>query len=393
MLTERFRPLKIEEIIGNEQARLEIVKWLKGWKIGSKPLMLTGPPGVGKSTLVYAVARKFGYTVIEYNASDTRTRDKLRSSVGPLLQNASVFSGQEKLLVFLDEIDGLSGRSDYAGMDFILDFIENSTLPLALAANVEEDPKLKKIEQKSKVIRFKPVTEDVLFIYLRHIAEKEEIDAPSQILKEIAERSRGDVRYALNLLQTLVGWRSPTEEKDRQFLKDSDALYEILNAPSMEKAIQGLRQLDAQPRDKVRYFFDTVAAAKNLSIEEKAEALDKIAKADLLLGEITQKQSWRLLRYVDRFLADSVLSKNLKFSDSSIPWNLKLSIWNDGRVIKGMGEQLSEKFHVSKSTLASFYLPYIARYFKDRPDLLSRFLEENNLGDSEQRVILKISRT
>ncbi|MCL5067949.1 MAG: AAA family ATPase, partial [Thaumarchaeota archaeon] len=86
MLSERLRPQNISELVGNEQARLQLVKWLKNWKVGSKPILLMGPPGVGKSTSIYAVTREFGYSVIEYNASDVRTRDDLRAALGPVLE-------------------------------------------------------------------------------------------------------------------------------------------------------------------------------------------------------------------------------------------------------------------------------------------------------------------
>ncbi len=392
MFAEKFRPSKISDLIGNEQARLEIVGWLKNWKIGSKAIMVTGPPGVGKSSSVYAIANEFGYEVIEYNASDARTREKLRSAVGPLLQNTNIFGREEKLLVFLDEIDGLSGRADHAGMDFVLDFIENATLPVALAANVEEDPRLRKLEQKCKLVRFKPIGEDLLYIYLKHVAEQENIDVPVDTILEVAVRGRGDVRYALNTLQTITGWRTPSERTDKQFLSDYEALYSILESASMEEALTRLRQFDVQPRDKVRYFFDTVTAAKNFSIEERAESLDLIARADMLMGEIAKHQSWRLLRYMDRFLAQSSLSKHLKVADSSIPWNLKISIWNDGRVVREMASELSKLFHVGKSSFSSFYLPFLAFYFGQRSDAFSSFLKRNQMSDSEERVILKMAR-
>src|SRR5487761_1555246 len=110
MLSERLRPQNISELVGNEHARLQLVKWLKNWKVSSKPILLMGPPGVGKSTSIHAVAKEFGYTVIEYNASDVRTREGLRAALGPVLENTSLFGEREKLLIFLDEVDGLSGR-------------------------------------------------------------------------------------------------------------------------------------------------------------------------------------------------------------------------------------------------------------------------------------------
>ena len=97
MLSEIYRPTNMSAFIGNEQQRLEMVKWLKNWKLGSKTLLLVGPPGVGKSTSIHALAREFGYTVIEFNASDVRTRDRLREAIGPTLENSTLF-GEEKLV-------------------------------------------------------------------------------------------------------------------------------------------------------------------------------------------------------------------------------------------------------------------------------------------------------
>ena len=390
MLSERVRPTKIGLLIGNEQSRLDLVKWLKHWKIGAKPVLLSGPPGVGKSTSVYAVARVLGYTIIEYNASDVRTRDRLREALAPTLENASVFGG-EKLMVFLDEIDGLLGRSDYAGIDYVLDFIENSTIPLAMAANLEDTQKIKKIEQKSQVLRFKPVGSDLLLIYLRHICQNEGLEVSDETLQLVAKNSRGDVRQALNAIQTLSGQKIVGGKTDHQFMSDSSALDAIFQAKDLDQTLVLMRQYDSSPYDKIRAIFDSVVSAKNLSVESKSESLDLVATADMLLGKINREQSWRLLRYLDRYLALAILGKNILPSDSSVPWNLRLAIWNDGRVIRSMLESLSEKFHVGKSDLSSIYLPYLAAYFKNRPESLDEFLKENEFEDSERRVLMKLA--
>src|SRR3984893_10560229 len=320
-------------MIGNEQARLEIVRWLKKWKIGSKPLLLTGPPGVGKSTSVYAVAKEFGYTVLEYNASDVRTRERLREALSPTLENTSIY-GDEKLLIFLDEIDGLSGRSDYAGMDYVLDFIENATMPVAMAANLEETQKLKKIEQKSLALHFQPISPDLLVIYLRSISSKEGMQIPDDLLLRVANNSRRDVRQALNELQTVSGKVIVAGTTDNQFMSDSSALDAIFKAKTMPEALATMRQYSASPYDRVRSIFDSVVAAKNLPLESKSAALDLVAEADTVLGRINQKQSWRLLRYFDRFLVMALLGKNIQRTDSSIPSNQRPSICDDGKVIR-----------------------------------------------------------
>ena len=377
-------------MIGNEQTRLDLVKWLKNWKIGAKPVLLTGPPGVGKSTAVYAVARQFGYTVIEYNASDVRTRERLRDALAPTLENTSVF-GNEKLLIFLDEIDGLLGRADYAGMDYVLDFIENTTTPVAMAANLEETQKIKKIEQKSQLLRFKPIGADLMMLYLRATCRREGLSVSEETLLKIASNCRGDVRQALNSIQTLSGQKVVGGITDRQFMSDSSALDAILSATEFDQVLTHVRQYDARPFDKVRAIFDCVVSAKNLSTESRSESLDYLARADLLLGTINREQSWRLLRYFDRYLVLAILGKKITRSDSGIPWNLRLSIWNDGRVVKSMTSALGQKYHVSKSDVSNVYLPYLALYFKNRPEDLEYFLRNNEFEDSERRVLLKLA--
>ena len=390
MLSEKLRPKKLAQLVGNEEARLEVYRWLKHWKTGSKPLMLSGPPGIGKSTSIYAIANELGYGVLEYNASDVRTRDRLREALAPTLENASLFS-KEKLLIFLDETDGISGRSDYAGMDFILDFIENATMPVAMAANLEDTQKLKKIEQKSLVVRFNPVPLDVLTLYLNAVSKKEDLGVPNEVLERVAKNSRGDVRQAINSLQTVSGKIIVGSLTDRQFMSDSSALDAVLKAESVSASLFLLRQYDAQPYDKIRALYDSVVSAKNLSLESKVESLKLIAEADLVLGRIQRKQSWRLLRYFDRYLADAVVGKKVTRADSSIPWNLRLAIWNDGKVLKLMAASLAEEYHAGKSNIAAFYLPFFAFYFKNRPGALDRFIEKNNFGDSERRVLAKLN--
>jgi replication factor C large subunit len=390
LLTEKLRPKRIAQLVGNEEARLEVYKWLKYWKMGSKPILLTGPPGVGKSTSVNAVASELGYTVLEYNASDVRTRERLREALSPTLENASLF-GKEKLLIFLDEIDGISGRSDYAGMDFVLDFIENATMPVAMAANLEETQKLKKIEQKSLVVRFIPVPVDILTIYLRAISSREDLDIPDDLFEKTARNSRGDVRQALNALQTVSGKKIAGSLTDHQFMSDSSALDAVLKAETMSECLALLRQYDVQPYDKIRAIYDSVVSAKNLPLESKLESLEMIAEADMVLGKIQKRQSWRLLRYFDRYLARAVVSKKIVRSDSSIPWPLRLSIWNDGKVLRGISGSLSEEYHTGRSDIAGFYLPFLAFYFKHRPTDFESFIEKNNFGDSERRVLTKLT--
>ena len=88
MWTEKYRPVDLGKLIGNDDVRGKFNQWLRTWKNSSKPALLQGPPGVGKTTLVYALANELNYNIIEFNASDTRTKSKLQASLGPLFQSS-----------------------------------------------------------------------------------------------------------------------------------------------------------------------------------------------------------------------------------------------------------------------------------------------------------------
>ena len=74
-------------------------------------MLLVGPPGTGKTTLVTLLAKETGMNLVDLNASDVRTKDKLQKRMGEAMSTVSLFG--ERSLIFLDEVDGLAGRSDY----------------------------------------------------------------------------------------------------------------------------------------------------------------------------------------------------------------------------------------------------------------------------------------
>ena len=118
-LTERLRPTRLDEIVGNPRARYELRSWALEWQEGKTPArraaVLSGPPGVGKTTAALALAAELGWTPVEMNASDARNEAAVeqvagRASVSHTLGETPTGKGPRHALILLDEADCLTGR-------------------------------------------------------------------------------------------------------------------------------------------------------------------------------------------------------------------------------------------------------------------------------------------
>jgi replication factor C large subunit len=380
MWSEKHRPQKISDMVGNEEARNSFVDWLAKWKRGAKPILLVGPPGIGKTTLAGIMTKEFGYDIVGLNASDVRNKTNIEEILAPLLGNTTLLG---KSLIFIDEVDGIHGRSDFGGVEELLKILKEPTIPIILAANSDQSDKMKAIKKTTKTIYLKPIPPRLLRLYLEKVLRDEgEKLSPGSLIKVITE-SRGDIRSMLNLTQAYVtGFDVPTD-KSFEVLDVEPAVNAFFKAKSKEEARIVLYSLRIDPREKINSFYSSIITS-NLSSKDLAKMLDVLSEADVLYGKIMRTQEWRLLRYLDNILL-KLYDGNLQvqFSQYNLPWPLLNKIRWDGKTIKSLGLVLAKKFHVSQSTIATFYFPYILFCMKNKKLSLEINPEYNEILEKE----------
>ena len=398
MWTEKYRPKVLGEVAGNDELRGKINKWLRTWDNSSKPILLQGSPGIGKTSLAYALADELDYHVIELNASDKRTKNSLQSSLEPLFQSTTLFN--EKLLILIEEVDGLDSRADYGGVDFLIDTIDSISVPIIITCNSSNSKKLSKLIKKCQIFKFKKIDARQISLVLESIAKNENLDITLDEIINISTNSNGDLRYAINALQTY----NSTQEQSRSFISQSlsldEGIRQYLTSEDMPAAMNSLLNTNSNPNDILRAIFSSVvSSSKVVPKHELSKILSILSDIDLLLGRILKTREWRQLRYFNNLLVYSLfetLSRYpIKFSLYHNPFPLQVRIWNDGRNFRTIVQSLNKYTNESTNNLTDI-LPYfiiILSKYPNRDNLLLRLGLEDKEINTLTREITNLSKS
>jgi replication factor C large subunit len=371
---EKYRPKKIEDIIGNEEAKATFVEWLKSKRRSKKAALLYGPPGVGKTALVNAAAKEFGFTIIEMNASDTRSEKAINEVAKPATSYVALdnFSNQTQSkgnLLFLDEVDGIAGNEDRGGVGAIIKIVEEACVPVIMAANDPDIEKLRPLKKVCLLVRFHQIRIPLVIALLQKVCLLEHVKAEFEALERIAENSRGDARSAINDLQSL------SEENHTLTLQDTVMLSSRNKDISMDETLRGFftAQSIAEvssllSRSNVDYDDFLLSVSDNLprryiNPSELAAAYDFVSQADIFRGRIGTEH-WHLLKYFFNCLsqAAAVNPESCKpFEFISPPIRIITLFWTKGKrtMLDGICGKIGAQCHVSHAIAKHDFVPFV----------------------------------
>ncbi len=322
---EKYRPEKYEDILGQDKAIQEIKLFLKQFP-KKKALILHGPAGTGKTTLVHATANENNLEILEFNASDLRNRQKLEDNLAPASEQKSLFKKSKILL--MDEVDGVTG-TDRGGIPELERIIQQTKFPIIMTCNDVWQSKLSPIRAKSKIVELKPLDLGTIISILIKVAEKEKLNKDPRYLKLIAIKSQGDVRAALNDLQSYSSVEELTvNTNEKRDIEEN--IFHILRRIFKE------RQPFLELFDSSQLSLDEILLwiEENIPKEYKNETLAKayyaLGNADIFRGRIYKNQYYRFLVYQNIFQSAGVSfakpSPSLGFTPYEKPKRI-LKIW------------------------------------------------------------------
>ena len=218
--TEKYRPTALSDIKGQAVIIDRMKSMVESKNISN--LLFAGPAGVGKTTTILAIAHEiYGETwkenVMETNASMDRGIDHIREGIKNFARTKSVARVPFKLCI-LDEADALTKEAQQALRRTMEVYSDNCRF--CLLANYSSKI-IEPIQSRCTVFRFKPLEEKAMKKIIEELAKKEQLKISDSAISALYNISEGDVRRAINVLQSCAVLKKDIDES---------LIYELVSA-------------------------------------------------------------------------------------------------------------------------------------------------------------------
>ncbi|KAI8844475.1 replication factor RFC1 C terminal domain-containing protein [Chytriomyces cf. hyalinus JEL632] len=351
--TTKYKPTRYEDVLGNKKNVEKLAIWLKGWSAStvtakpssakddpgkSRAILISGPPGIGKTTAAHLVAKLEGFEIVEFNASDTRSKKAvgemtgshtlaeyfIRDSKSVCLFTPPSHPRTARQVLIMDEVDGMSA-GDRGGVAELINVIKNTKVPIICICNDRQSPKVKSLVNHCFDMRFaRPRTTEIEKA-IKVIAAKEGLDIKINAMEAMVQSTHADIRQILNMLSTYALQSSELSfDQSRALSKSSEKNMTMSPWDVTGTLFNRVSFRETSFADKLELYFsdfsliplmiqenyikmDPVLAKENggpNKAQQDIEALnllsnaaDAIAHADIISSVQMKTQNWGLLPF------------------------------------------------------------------------------------------------
>lgn len=404
--TEKYRPRTLEDIIGNHQALTVMKKWGQDWHQGTvqkKALVLCGGPGVGKTSAALALAHDQGWESVELNASDARNETIIKkiALAGGINETftttgeyISTKKGKNKLII-LDEADNLYEREgDRGGKRAIVDTIKKTHQPIILIVNdyyalVKNNPEIRRLSHQ---VQFQGGGN--LSRLLEHICIQENITVAPEVIKAITHQAQGDIRSAINDLQSLCQGRTQVDKEACTQLATRDrkselfqGIRKILKARNINHARQAAWELGETP-EFLLLWIDENLPREYRDAQDLYRGFQCLSAGDVFLGRARKYQHYHLWSYAHDLLSGGVAVAKKRyypgFTRYSFPsWLTEMGRSKNIRSVRNsIAQKLGTQCHMSRHKTRSF-LPFFQKLITNDTNYATSMTRLLELTDQE----------
>ncbi|WFD27648.1 DNA replication factor C complex subunit Rfc1 [Malassezia nana] len=333
--TSKYAPRQLKELVGNKANVEKLQAWLRDWPKSLKThfkkpgpnatntfraMLISGTPGIGKTTAVHLACKLEGYEVLELNASDTRSKKLLESELSQTIHNRSIghwaTPGEAKLgrlAIVLDEVDGMSG-GDRGGIGAINALIRKTQVPIICICNDRRNPKMQPLYSTTFNMTFSKPTVQAIRSRMLSIAFREGLQIPAEVMDQLIAAAQSDLRLVTNMLST---WKL---SQTRMSFDESKTFGAANQKPTLQTPFSLYGELASPQRfgplnkqtlnDKLDYYFQDHAFVPLMVAENYLKSQPVLAQRESVPALKDWKQL-QLLRNASESISDGDLVDTL----------------------------------------------------------------------------------